>query len=71
MQAQKSLTLHWRLFSAWGRENVAVVFAIEGSQYMIYGCLQLIATSVTQDANPENIDAPLMLIFRMGQWPYC
>jgi len=44
MQDQKSLTLHWRSFSGWGREGVAIDFASEGSQYLIYRYLQPIAT---------------------------
>jgi len=44
MHDQKSLTLHWRSFSGWGREHVAIVFAPQGGQYIIYGCLWPIAS---------------------------
>jgi len=66
MQDQKSWTLHWRSFSGWGREYVAPVFDSQGSQYLVYGWLQLIATTVTEDAKPKIIQALLIRIFRMG-----
>jgi len=43
------------------------LFATQGSKRLIYRWLQLIATFVTQDAKPKMIDAPLMVIFRIGQ----
>ena len=43
MEDQQSGTLHWHSFPGWGRECVATVFAPNGSQYLIYGCLQPIA----------------------------
>jgi len=66
MQGQKWLTLHWHSFSRWGRECVAFSFANKGGQYVFYEYLQPIATQITQDARPEIVDAPLMLISRMG-----
>jgi len=44
MQDQQSGTLHWCSFSGWGREHVASVFAPKDGQYLIYGCLQPIAS---------------------------
>jgi len=44
MQDQKSLKLHWRSFSEWGRKHVDSVFAANGGQYLIHVCLQPIAT---------------------------
>ena len=67
MRAQISLTLSWRLFSRWGRECVTSSFAYEGSQYLIYDCLQPISTQITQDGSPKIVEAPLTLISRMGQ----
>jgi len=32
MHDQKSLTLHWRSFSSWGREGIAICFAYKGRQ---------------------------------------
>jgi len=34
MQDQKSLTLRWRSFSAWGRERLAAYFEHEGGQFI-------------------------------------
>jgi len=59
--------LRWRSFSGWGIEHDAIVFALEGSQYLVYEWLQPIATEVTQDAQQTIIDAPLTHIFRMRQ----
>jgi len=46
--------------------RVAFSFAYEGGQYLSYEYLQAITTQITQDARPEIVDAPLMLIFMMG-----
>jgi hypothetical protein len=67
MQDQKSLTLHWRSFSEWGRECVTSSFAYKDRLYRIYECLHPIATQITRDARPKIIDSPLTLICRMGQ----
>jgi len=71
MQDQQSMMLHWCSFSGLGREHVASVFACKGSQYLVYGCLKPIASYITDDARPKIVDAPLRLIFRMGQGAYC
>jgi len=44
MHSQKSLTLHWHSFSESGREPVAIILDLEGSQYLIYEWLQPLAT---------------------------
>ena len=66
LQVQKLMTLCWRSFSQWGRENVALSFAYKGGQYLIYEFLQPIGTQITRDASPLIIDAPLTLIFMTG-----
>ena len=68
LQDQKSFMLHWHAFPKWGREVVAMSFAKRGRQYYLYGCPQHIARRITQDARLKIIDAPLTLIFAMGQW---
>jgi len=50
-----------------GAQSIAFSFAYKGSLYIIYECLQPIARQINQDANPNIVDAPLTLIFRMGQ----
>jgi len=62
--------LCWQSFSGCRREHDAISFDFEGSQYLIYEWLQPFATEVTQDAPPKIGDAPMMLIFRVGHWPY-
>jgi hypothetical protein len=42
------------------------MFDLESNQYLIYAPLQPIATYVTQDAQPEIVDAPVTLILRIG-----
>ena len=44
MQDQELMKLHWHSMSGWGSENVAILIASEGSQYLIYGYLQPNAT---------------------------
>jgi len=34
MQDEKSLTLSWLLFSAWGQEHISLVFGYKGGQYI-------------------------------------
>ena len=70
LQIQKLLTLHWHSFSGWGREHDAIIFGMEGSQYLVSEWLQPFATEVTQDTQPKINDTQLTHIFRMGQWPY-
>jgi len=69
LQDIKSLTLHWRSFSGWGREHDGIIFDMEGSQYLGDEWLQPFATEITHDAQPKIVETPLTLIFRMGQWP--
>jgi len=66
MQNQKSLTLHWRSSSEWGREHVTMFLAYKGSQYLVYDYLQPVAPQITQDTLPTIIDAPFTLIFKMA-----
>jgi len=70
LQDQKLLTLRWCSYSEWGREPVALSSAWKASQYHIYEWRQPITTQITNDARPKLVDAPLMLIFRMGQGVY-
>jgi len=64
---QKLLTFHGCSFSAWGRERVSSVFAPNGDQFVISGCLQPIPTWITQYAKLSIFDALLTLIVRLGQ----
>jgi len=68
---QKLLMLHWRSFSWWGREGIAIWFTYKGSQTFLYDWLQPIGGVISQDAWPKIVDAPLTLIFMMGQGGYC
>jgi len=67
---QQSLTLHWRSFSWSGREGVALCFAYKGSRTLVYDLLQPMGGVISQDAWPKIVDAPLTLIFTMGQGGY-
>ena len=67
---QKSLTLRWRSFSWWGREGIAICFAYEGCQWLLYDWLQPVGGVISQVAWPTIVDAQLTLIFMMGQGGY-
>jgi len=68
---QKLLTLRWHSFSWWGREGIAICFAYKGGQKYLYDWLQPIGGVISKDACPKIVDAPLTLIFMMGQGGYC
>jgi len=63
MQHGKSLMLHWRSFSRWGREHFTFPFSYKGSQYFVYDCVQPVATQMTLNTRLTIVDAPLTLIF--------
>jgi len=71
MQGEQSLTFCWCLFSRWGREHVTLSFSNTRSQYVVYDCLQPVATYITQETWPMIVDAPVTLIFKMMQGGYC
>jgi len=68
MKVQKSLMFSWLSLSIWFRKRVAICIAVEASPYLISGCLQWMASSVTHDSKPNILDAQLILIYRMGYW---
>jgi len=68
---QQSLTRRWRSISWWGIEGIAIRLAYEGSQKFRYDWLQPIGGVISQDSWPKIVDAPLTLIFMMGQGGYC
>jgi hypothetical protein len=71
MQDQISLMLHWRSFSWWGMEGIAICFAYNGSQKFLYNWLQPIGGVISQDEWPQIVDAPLTVIFMIGQGGSC
>jgi len=64
---KKSLTIHWRSFLGSGSHIVSSIFAHIGGQYFHFGLYLLHSPVMAQDARPEIVDAPFMLISRMGQ----
>jgi len=67
MQGQKLLTLHWHSFSRSGREHVTVSLAFKGSQYYRYASQRTSHFLITLLTRLKIIDAPVLLIFRIGQ----
>jgi len=67
MEGQQSLTLHWCSVSWCGREHFIFSFAYQGSQLLVYDYVQPLAHKITYDTWPRIIDAPLALIFMIGQ----
>jgi len=70
MQGQQSLTLRWCSFSRWDREYVIPSFCYKGGQYVVYDCLQPVATKITQDTRRLIVDTPVTLISMMVQSGY-
>jgi len=68
---QQLLTLRWRSFSWWGMEGIAISFAYKGSHKFLYDWIHAIGGDISQDAWPKIVDAPLTLIFTIGQRGYC
>ena len=67
----KLLMLWCRSFWGHSRDVVGGIFAYKGSQLFDYGWIWLHSPWNIYDARPEIADAPLMLIFRMGQRACC
>jgi len=67
IKGPRSMTLRWRTFPWWGRERVAYFFVYKGWQHSYYVWLLPNCVFSTQLTGPEMIDAPLTLIFKMGQ----
>jgi len=67
MQDQKSLTLCGRSFSGGGSDIINNIFANNGSHCCDYGLKPSHIPVIIQDARPNIVDAPLMLISRIAQ----
>jgi len=67
MERQQSLTLHWCSVSWWGREHFTFSFAYKRRQLFVNDYVQPIAHKITHDTWPRILNAPLTLIFMMGQ----
>jgi len=50
MQAEKSLTLHWRSLLGGSSDNFTGIVAYKGGQYYDYGCMPLHSSWIVQDA---------------------
>jgi len=62
---QKSLTLRWRSFPAWGCYHIAFSFAYKRGRYVSYGQQRAHRLPINSLTNPKVVEAPLSLIFRM------
>jgi len=67
MPDQTLLTLCWYSFSWWGNEDSVHWFGCKGRHYMLYELLPQSDSHIAQGTRPRIVDAPLTLIFRMGQ----
>jgi len=68
---KKLSTLCWPSFWWWGREGITICFAYKGSRRFLNDWIQPIGGVISQDASPKIVNAPLMVIFLMGQGGYC
>jgi len=59
--------LRWCSFSWCGMEYAAISLSYKGGQYSIYDSPHPLTTLITNDTKPNIVDAPLTLIFMMGQ----
>jgi len=66
---QKSLTLHWRWFSAWGFYRVTFSFAYKGCEYIVYGLQHGNWVRNNLLTRPNIVDTALTLIFSIGLLP--
>jgi len=46
--------------------NIPYISAYKGCHILVYGYLGSSATNITEHARPKIVDAPLMLIYKMG-----
>jgi len=67
MESQQSLTLHWHLFSRWGRERFTSLFSYKCGHYFVNDCLQPVNLRSTQDTRPTIVDPPSTLSSRWGR----
>jgi len=66
MQDQKSWTLHWCSFLEDSRNVVTSIVVLKDGQYIECGQISLNSPWIIQNARPHIVDAPLMLMSRMG-----
>jgi len=71
MHSHNWLMFRWRLFSQWGSDRIIYSFAREGYRYIGYGLQRPRYFPIPAVTRLQIIDAPLMLIFRMGQGACC
>ena len=55
------------LVSSCGIKDIVYYFGLKGSHYFTYEFGPPSIIQINQDARPEIIDAPLTLVFRIGQ----
>jgi len=67
LQDQKLLKLRWHSVSRWGREHHAFFLAYNGWQHFHYVYSLPNRVCITQLTGPKIVEAPLTLIFKMGQ----
>jgi len=68
-QHQKWFVLCWWLLSYWGCDCIAFSFAYTGCHYLYYIYPLPNHNLIIWLTRLNNINTPLTLIFRMGQWP--
>jgi len=67
LQDQQSSMLHWHSFLEAGSNILTRFFAYKGGQYIDYGLMSLHSPWGVQDERRKIFDAPVSLIFKMGQ----
>ena len=70
IQHQQPLMLCWCSFSEGGSNRNIYIFADKGCQYAAYNIVQQFTPQITNDAQPEIVNALLTLIFWREHWTY-
>jgi len=63
--------LHGHSFSRWGNKDIVHCFDLKCRHYIVYELLPQSNIYINKDEIPKIVDAPLMLIFRMGHRVCC
>ena len=66
MQAQKSMTLHWRSFLGGSSDTIIRIFAYKGSRYYNYRCMPLHSPWIILDAWQKIVDTHMKEV--VGMW---
>jgi hypothetical protein len=71
IEGAQSCTLHWHSWSRLGGEYFTSLSPIQAANTPFLTICNLTPPQSVQDSRPTIVDAPLTLLFTMGQGGYC